>query len=203
MSRYILALDQGTTSSRAILFDRSGNIIQMAQQEFTQHYPQPGWVERNPNELFDSQAVVAAKCLRQAGITGSEVAAVGIANQRETTVVWNRRTGAPVYNAIVWQDRRTAGFCDSLREQGKAGLFAEKTGLVLDAYFSGTKVRWVLENVPGAREQAEAGDLLFGTVDSWLIWNFTKGAVHATDPSNASRTLMFNIQHRGLGRRTA
>lgn len=157
MSRYILALDQGTTSSRAILFDRSGNIIQMAQQEFTQHYPQPGWVEHNPNELFDSQAVVAAKCLRQAGITGSEVAAVGIANQRETTVVWNRRTGAPVYNAIVWQDRRTAGFCDSLREQ------------------------------------AEAGDLLFGTVDSWLIWNFTKGAVHATDPSNASRTLMFNI----------
>ena len=145
MSRYILALDQGTTSSRAILFDRSGNIIQMAQQEFTQHYPQPGWVEHNPNELFDSQAVVAAKCLRQAGITGSEVAAVGIANQRETTVVWNRRTGAPVYNAIVWQDRRTAGFCDSLREQGKAGLFAEKTGLVLDAYFSGTKVRWVLE----------------------------------------------------------
>ena len=193
MSRYILALDQGTTSSRAILFDRSGNIIQMAQQEFTQHYPQPGWVEHNPNELFDSQAVVAAKCLRQAGITGSEVAAVGIANQRETTVVWSRRTGAPVYNAIVWQDRRTAGFCDSLREQGKAGLFAEKTGLVLDAYFSGTKVRWVLENVPGAREQAEAGDLLFGTVDSWLIWNFTKGAVHATDPSNASRTLMFNI----------
>lgn len=189
MSRYILALDQGTTSSRAILFDRSGNIIQMAQQEFTQHYPQPGWVEHNPNELFDSQAVVAAKCLRQAGITGSEVAAVGIANQRETTVVWNRRTGAPVYNAIVWQDRRTAGFCDSLREQGKAGLFAEKTGLVLDAYFSGTKVRWVLENVPGAREQAEAGDLLFGTVDSWLIWNFTKGAVHATDPSNASRSI--------------
>ena len=131
MSRYILALDQGTTSSRAILFDRSGNIIQMAQQEFTQHYPQPGWVEHNPNELFDSQAVVAAKCLRQAGVTGSEVAAVGIANQRETTVVWNRRTGAPVYNAIVWQDRRTAGFCDSLREQGKAGLFAEKQQIQL------------------------------------------------------------------------
>ena len=193
MSRYILALDQGTTSSRAILFDRSGNIIQMAQQEFTQHYPQPGWVEHNPNELFDSQSTVAARCLRQAGITGSEVAAVGITNQRETTIVWNRRTGAPVCNAIVWQDRRTAGFCDSLRAQGKAGLFAEKTGLVLDAYFSGTKVRWILENVPGAREQAEAGDLLFGTVDSWLIWNFTKGAVHATDPSNASRTLMFNI----------
>ena len=194
MSRYILALDQGTTSSRAILFDRSGDIIQMAQQEFTQHYPQPGWVEHNPNELFDSQSVVASRCLRQAGISASDIAAVGIANQRETTVVWNRKTGAPVYNAIVWQDRRTAGFCDALREQGKAALFAEKTGLVLDAYFSGTKVRWILENVPGAREQAEAGDLLFGTVDSWLIWNFTKGAEHVTDPSNASRTLLFNIR---------
>ena len=193
MSRYILALDQGTTSSRAILFDRAGSIIQLAQQEFTQHYPRPGWVEHNPNEIFDTQATVAARCLEQAGISAAEVAAVGIANQRETTIVWNRRTGAPVYNAIVWQDRRTAGFCDSLRERGLAGAFAAKTGLVLDAYFSGTKVRWILENVPGARAQAEAGELLFGTVDSWLIWNFTKGAVHATDPSNASRTLMFNI----------
>ena len=195
MSRYILALDQGTTSSRAILFDRSGNIIQMAQQEFTQHYPQPGWVEHNPNELFDSQAVVAAKCLRQAGITGSEVAAVGIANQRETTVVWNRRTGAPVYNAIVWQDRRTAGFCDSLREQGKAGLFAEKTGLVLDAYFSGTKIKWILDNVPGARERAERGELLFGNVDSWLIWNLTGGRAHVSDYSNCSRTMLFDIDN--------
>ena len=193
MSRCILALDQGTTSSRAVLFDRTGAIIQMAQQEFTQHYPRPGWVEHNPNELFDSQSNVAAQCLRQAGLTGADVAAVGIANQRETTIVWNRKTGAPIHNAIVWQDRRTAGFCDELREQGKAALFAEKTGLVLDAYFSGTKVRWMLDNVPGARQQAEAGELLFGTVDSWLIWNFTKGAVHVTDPSNASRTLMFNI----------
>ena len=193
MSRYILALDQGTTSSRAILFDRSGNIIQMAQQEFTQHYPQPGWVEHNPNELFDSQAVVAAKCLRQAGITGSEVAAVGIANQRETTVVWNRRTGAPVYNAIVWQDRRTAGFCDSLREQGKACLFAEKTGLVLDAYFSGTKLKWIMDHVPGVRQRAERGELCAGTVDSWLIWNLTGGKAHVTDYSNASRTMLFNI----------
>lgn len=148
MSRYILALDQGTTSSRAILFDRSGNIIQMAQQEFTQHYPQPGWVEHNPNELFDSQSTVAARCLRQAGITGSEVAAVGITNQRETTIVWNRRTGAPVCNAIVWQDRRTAGFCDSLRAQGKAGLFAEKTGLVLDAYFPARKSAGFLKTCP-------------------------------------------------------
>ena len=193
MSRYILALDQGTTSSRAILFDRSGNIIQMAQQEFTQHYPQPGWVEHDANEIWTTQLGVALSAMNQVGASAADIAAIGITNQRETTILWDKRNGAPVYNAIVWQDRRTAGFCDSLREQGKAGLFAEKTGLVLDAYFSGTKVRWVLENVPGAREQAEAGDLLFGTVDSWLIWNFTKGAVHATDPSNASRTLMFNI----------
>ncbi|WP_294625019.1 glycerol kinase GlpK [uncultured Bilophila sp.] len=193
MSRYLLALDQGTTSSRAILFDRLGGIVHMAQQEFSQRYPQPGWVEHDPNELFDSQATVAARCLRQAGVEAADVAAVGIANQRETTVVWNRRTGAPVCNAIVWQDRRTAGFCDALREAGKADVFAAKTGLVLDAYFSGTKVRWILDNVPGARAQAEAGELLFGTVDSWLIWNFTKGEAHVTDPSNASRTLLFNI----------
>ncbi len=193
MHKYVLALDQGTTSSRAILFDRKGDIIRMAQQEFTQHYPQPGWVEHNPNELFDSQSGVAARCLAQAGVDASEIAAVGITNQRETTIVWNRRTGAPVYNAIVWQDRRTAGFCDELRAAGKAALFAEKTGLVLDAYFSGTKVRWILDTVPGAREQAEAGELLFGTVDSWLIWNFTKGRRHVTDASNASRTLLFNI----------
>lgn len=193
MSQYILALDQGTTSSRAILFDRGSNIIQMAQQEFTQHYPQPGWVEHNPNELFDSQAEVAARCLRQAGISASEIAAVGITNQRETTIVWNKKTGAPVYNAIVWQDRRTAGSCDKLRAEGQAPVFTQKTGLMLDAYFSGTKIRWILDHVPNARAQAEAGDLLFGTVDSWLIWNFTKGAAHVTDPSNASRTLLFNI----------
>lgn len=193
MSQYILALDQGTTSSRAILFDRQGTIIQMAQQEFTQHYPQPGWVEHNPNEIFDTQASVASLCLSRAGISASEVAGIGIANQRETTIVWNRRTGAPIYNAIVWQDRRTAAFCDSLRAEGRAELFSRKTGLVLDAYFSGTKVRWILDHVPGARALAEAGDLLFGTVDSWLIWNFTKGEAHVTDPSNASRTLLFNI----------
>lgn len=193
MNRYILALDQGTTSSRAILFDAAGTIVQMAQQEFSQHYPHPGWVEHNPNELFDSQSTVAARCLKQAGIDASDVAAVGIANQRETTVVWNRRTGSPIGNAIVWQDRRTAGFCDSLREQGKADIVAEKTGLVLDAYFSGTKIRWMLDHIPDARRQAEAGELLFGTVDSWLIWNFTKGTEHVTDPSNASRTLLFNI----------
>lgn len=202
MSRYILALDQGTTSSRAILFDRSGNIIQMAQQEFTQHYPQPGWVEHNPNELFDSQAVVAAKCLRQAGITGSEVAAVGIANQRETTVVWNRRTGAPVYNAIVWQDRRTAGFCDSLREQGKAGLFAEKTGLVLDAYFSGTKVRWVLENVPGARTGRGGRSAVR---DRGFVAHLEFHQGRGPRDRSLQRQPYPDVQypHRGLGRRTA
>lgn len=193
MGQYILALDQGTTSSRAILFDRDSNIIQMMQQEFTQHYPQPGWVEHNPNEIFDSQAGVAARCLRQAGISASEIAAVGITNQRETTIVWNKKTGAPIHNAIVWQDRRTAGYCDKLRAEGQSAVFTQKTGLMLDAYFSGTKIRWILEHVPGARAQAEAGELLFGTVDSWLIWNFTKGAAHVTDPSNASRTLLFNI----------
>ena len=193
MPHFILALDQGTTSSRAILFDRGSNIIQMAQQEFTQHYPQPGWVEHNPNELFDTQAAVASLCIARAGISASDIAAVGVTNQRETTIVWNRRTGAPIHNAIVWQDRRTAGFCDELRSRGKASLIARKTGLVLDAYFSGTKVRWILDHVPGARALAERGDLLFGTVDTWLIWNFTKGAVHVTDPSNASRTLLFNI----------
>lgn len=193
MAAYILALDQGTTSSRAILFDREMNIVQIAQQEFTQHFPRPGWVEHDPDELFDSQARVAAHCLRQAGVTASEVHAVGITNQRESTVVWDRHTGSPIARAIVWQDRRTAGFCDELRRDGREGMIREKTGLLPDAYFSGTKIRWMLDNVPGARRRAEKGDLLFGTVDSWLTWNFTKGAVHATDPSNASRTLLFNI----------
>lgn len=193
MGTYILSVDQGTTSSRAILFDREMNIVQIAQQEFTQHFPRPGWVEHDPNELFDSQARVAVACLRQAGVNASELHAAGITNQRESTVVWDRRTGDPVYNAIVWQDRRTAPLCDELRRQGKDGLIRAKTGLLLDAYFSGTKLRWILDNVPGARQRAEAGDLLFGTVDAWLVWNFTKGAVHATDPSNASRTLLFNI----------
>ena len=191
--KYILSLDQGTTSSRAILFDRDANIVQVSQREFTQIFPQPGWVEHNPNEIFDTQSHVAKECLKHANAQGNELAAVGITNQRETTVVWDKTTGAPVYNAIVWQDRRTAGFCDQLRAEGKAELIRNKTGLVLDAYFSGTKVRWILDNVPGARAKAEAGDLLFGTIDTWLIWNFSKRGSHVTDPSNASRTLLFNI----------
>ena len=191
--RYILALDQGTTSSRAILFDRDANIVQVAQKEFTQIYPEPGWVEHSPNEIFDSQAQVLHECLRLARVSGNEIAAVGIANQRETTIVWEKSTGAPVYNAIVWQDRRTAAFCDQLRADGKAHIIQEKTGLVLDAYFSGSKVRWILDNVPGARAKADAGELLFGTVDSWIVWNLSKRGAHVTDPSNASRTMMFNI----------
>ena len=191
--KYILALDQGTTSSRAILFDKDANIVQVTQKEFRQIYPQPGWVEHSPNEIFDTQAHVARDCVKLAGVNGAELAAVGITNQRETTVVWDKQTGAPIYNAIVWQDRRTAGFCDQLRAEGKAEVIRSKTGLVLDAYFSGTKVRWILDNVPGARARAEAGELLFGTVDSWLIWNFSKRGAHVTDPSNASRTLLFNI----------
>ena len=193
MSKYVLALDQGTTSSRAILFTREGDIKQIAQKEFTQIYPQPGWVEHNANEIFDTQSFVMSDCLGQAGVEASEVAAVGITNQRETTVVWDKATGAPIHNAIVWQDRRTAGFCDELKARGLEGLIRDKTGLVIDAYFSGTKVKWVLGTVPGARAKAEKGGLLFGTVDSWLIWNLTKGAVHVTDASNASRTLLYNI----------
>lgn len=191
--RYVLALDQGTTSSRAILFDRHANIVQIAQKEFTQIYPEPGWVEHSPGELFTSQAQVLHECLRLARVSSNEIAPVGIANQRETTIVWEKSTGSPVYNAIVWQDRRTAAFCDRLRAEGKAKIIQEKTGLVLDAYFSGSKVRWILDNVPGARAKAHAGDLLFGTVDSWLVWNLSKRGVHVTDPSNASRTIMFNI----------
>jgi len=193
MSKYVLSLDQGTTSSRAILFSREGDIKQISQKEFTQIYPQPGWVEHNANEIFDTQAWVMRECLEHAKVDASDVVAVGITNQRETTVVWDKATGAPIHNAIVWQDRRTAGFCDELKARGLADTFRKKTGLVLDAYFSGTKVRWILENVPGARAKAENGDLLFGTIDTWLIWNLTKGAVHVTDESNASRTLMFNI----------
>ncbi|WP_035065401.1 glycerol kinase GlpK [Nitratidesulfovibrio termitidis] len=193
MTKYVLALDQGTTSSRAILFSREGDIIQISQKEFTQIYPQPGWVEHNANEIFDTESWVMRDCLKQAGIDASQVVAAGITNQRETTVVWDKASGAPVYNAIVWQDRRTAGFCDELKARDLADTFRQKTGLVLDAYFSGTKVRWILENVPGARAKAEKGELLFGTIDTWLIWNLTKGKVHATDESNASRTLMFNI----------
>ncbi len=193
MSKYILALDQGTTSSRAILFDRQMNIIQIAQEEFTQFFPRPGWVEHDPNEIFDSQARVAAACLREARVSASDVLAAGLTNQRETTVVWNRRTGAPLCPAIVWQDRRSAPFCEELKRAGHAEIFKDRTGLLLDAYFSGTKLRWILDNVQGARKLAEKGDAAFGTIDTWLIWNFTKGSVHVTDPSNASRTLMFNI----------
>ncbi|MDN0075179.1 glycerol kinase GlpK [Crenobacter sp. SG2303] len=195
--QYILALDQGTTSSRAILFDRTGHIVSMAQKEFTQIYPQPGWVEHDPQEIWAGQAGVAAEALAKAGLGSPAIAAIGITNQRETTVVWDRETGQPIYNAIVWQDRRTAAFCDGLKEQGLGETIRAKTGLQVDAYFSGSKVNWILDNVPGARAKAEQGRLAFGTVDSWLIWNFTHGAVHVTDVSNASRTMLFNIHTLG------
>lgn len=193
MKRYILALDQGTTSSRAILFDREQTLVQVAQQEFTQHYPKPGWVEHDAEEILAVQLQVAREALAKAGADAGEVAAIGITNQRETVVVWDKRTGRPICPAIVWQCRRTAEYCDALREKGLEPLFREKTGLLLDAYFSGTKLRWVLENVPGARARAEAGELLFGTIDTWLIWNLTGGRAHVTDYSNASRTLLYNI----------
>lgn len=191
--RYVLAFDQGTTSSRAILFDENGKLIKMAQKEFTQIYPRPGWVEHDPMEIWGTQMGVAREVLETAGVKPQEVAAIGITNQRETTVVWNKHTGKPIYNAIVWQCRRTSSICDDLIEAGHEALFREATGLVVDAYFSGTKLKWILDNVADARAQAEAGDLLFGTIDTWLIWNLTRGAVHATDYSNASRTLLFNI----------
>lgn len=194
MEQYILALDQGTTSSRAIVFDHKGQIRSVAQKEFTQIFPQPGWVEHDPNEIWSSQAGVAAEATAKMGINGTNIKAIGITNQRETTIVWDRNTGEPIYNAIVWQDRRTAGFCDQLKNDGHAGLIRSKTGLVIDAYFSGSKIRWILDNVPGARAKAEAGELAFGTVDSWLVWKFTRGKVHATDVTNASRTMLFNIK---------
>ena len=190
---YILALDQGTTSSRAILFDNNGSIVAVAQQEFEQHFPQPGWVEHDPGEIWSSQMEVAVKSIEKAGIDAGEIAAIGITNQRETTIVWNRKTGEPIYNAIVWQDRRTAETTNRLREEGMEPLFHEKTGLVVDPYFSGSKIRWILENVEGAREQANRGELAFGTVDSWLIWKMTGGEAHITDITNASRTLIYNI----------
>ena len=190
---YILALDQGTTSSRAILFDRDGGIKAVAQREFRQIFPQPGWVEHDPMEIWTSQAGVAVEVLAGAGARSADVAAIGITNQRETTLVWDRKTGQPVANAIVWQDRRTAGICDRLRSDGTEPLFRERTGLVLDAYFSGTKLTWILDNVAGARKRAEAGELAFGTVDTWLLWKLTDGRLHITDTTNASRTLMFNI----------
>jgi glycerol kinase len=193
MSSYLLALDQGTTSSRAILFDAAGRLVAADQLEFTQRYPQPGWVEHDANEIWATQLAVARGALRKANVQPGSVAAIGITNQRETTVLWDRTTGEPVYHAIVWQCRRTAPMCDALREAGHADQFQRKTGLVVDAYFSGTKLAWLLDNVPDARRRAEAGELAFGTIDCYLIWKLTGGRVHATDVSNASRTLMFNI----------
>ena len=193
MSQYILSFDQGTTSSRAIVFDKKGAIISVAQKEFTQIFPKPGWVEHDANEIWSTQLGVAAEAITKAGLTVKNIAAIGITNQRETTVVWNRHTGMPIHNAIVWQDRRTATFCDELKASGIDSTIQQKTGLVVDAYFSATKVKWILDNVEGAREKANNGDLYFGTVDSWLLWKLTNGTVHATDVSNASRTMLFNI----------
>ena len=191
---FILALDQGTTSSRAIVFDHAGAIRAVAQKEFQQIFPRAGWVEHDPKEIWSSQLEVARAALRQAGLGAKDVAAIGITNQRETTVLWDRRTGEPIHNAIVWQDRRTAPFCDELKRGGHAELIARKSGLVIDAYFSGSKLRWLLDQVPGARERARRGELAFGTIDTWLLWNLTGGSLHVTDPSNASRTMLFNLR---------
>jgi len=193
MTKHILALDQGTTSSRAILFDHAGSIVAVAQKEFRQIFPKPGWVEHDPRDIWSTQAGVAAEVLTKASVAAADVAAIGITNQRETTVVWDRASGQPICNAIVWQDRRTASICDRLRKQKKDRVIRRKTGLVLDAYFSATKVQWILQNVRGARARAKAGELAFGTVDSWLVWNLTGGKVHVTDASNASRTMLFDI----------
>ena len=193
MSKYIMALDSGTTSNRCIIFDKEGRICSVAQKEFNQIFPQPGWVEHDADEIFSTQLEVARQAMENIGARAADIAGIGITNQRETTIVWNKITGRPVYNAIVWQCRRTAGFCDELREAGLTDSVRSKTGLVIDPYFSGTKIRWILDHVPGAREQAERGELLFGTVESWLIWKLTDGAVHVTDYSNASRTMLFNI----------
>jgi glycerol kinase len=193
LAKYVLALDQGTTSSRAIVFDNAGKIVSVAQKEFTQIYPKAGWVEHDPMEIWGTQIGVAQEALSKAGLGGNDIAAIGITNQRETTVVWDKNTGKPVYNAIVWQCRRTASICDDIKAKGLAETVREKTGLVVDAYFSGTKVKWILDNVEGAREKAEKGELIFGNIDTWLIWNLTKGKVHVTDYSNASRTMLFNI----------
>jgi glycerol kinase len=196
MSKYILSLDQGTTSSRAIVFNKKGDIVSLAQKEFTQFFPQPGWVEHDANEIWSTQLGVATEAILKAGLTVHDIAGIGITNQRETAVVWDRNTSQPVFNAIVWQDRRTAGFCDELIKDGSSKMISEKTGLVTDAYFSATKVKWILDHVPGARTKAINGELCFGTIDSWLLWKLTNGKVHATDISNASRTLLFNIHTR-------
>ncbi len=194
MSKYIMALDAGTTSNRCILFNREGEVCSVAQKEFRQIYPKAGWVEQDPMEIWATQIGVAQEALQKIGATAQDIAAIGITNQRETTIVWDKHTGVPVYNAIVWQCRRTAAYCDSLKAKGLAEVFQQKTGLVIDAYFSGTKLRWILDHVEGARERAERGDLLFGTVETWLIWRLTNGRVHVTDYSNASRTFLYNIR---------
>lgn len=193
MAKYVLALDQGTTSSRAILFDKDGNLVATAQKEFHQYFPQPGWVEHDPMEIWSSQLEVARQVLNENKISAKDIAAIGITNQRETTIVWDRATGKPIHNAIVWQDRRTAAICDKLKKKDLEKDIRKRTGLVVDAYFSGTKVQWILDNVKGARERAKKGELAFGTVDSWLVWNLTSGQTHVTDYSNASRTMLFNI----------
>lgn len=193
MNKYILAFDAGTTSSRAIVFDHEGKICSVAQKEFTQIFPQSGWVEHDPHEIWSSQAAVAAEAITKIGINGTNIAGIGITNQRETTIVWDKNTGEPVYNAIVWQDRRTSEYCDKLKNEGMIPYIKERTGLMIDAYFSATKIGWILDNVEGAREKAEKGDLIFGTVDTWIIWQLTRGEVHVTDVTNASRTMLFNI----------
>jgi len=193
MKNFILALDQGTTSSRAIVFDRHGKALSIAQKEFTQYYPQAAWVEHNPEEIWSTQAGVAVEAITKAGIESTNITAIGITNQRETTVVWNKKTGKPIYNAIVWQDRRTADFCDQLKEMGLSQQIMDKTGLVIDAYFSATKIKWILDHVKGARKLADEGKLAFGTIDTWLVWNLTRGKLHITDVSNASRTMLFDI----------
>ena len=194
MAKYVMALDAGTTSNRCILFNEKGEMCSVAQKEFTQYFPKPGWVEHDANEIWSTQLGVAVEAMSKIGATADDIAAIGITNQRETAIVWDKETGEPVYHAIVWQCRRTSEYCDSLKAKGLTDTFREKTGLVIDAYFSGTKVKWILDNVEGAREKAEAGKLLFGTVETWLIWKMTKGKVHVTDYSNASRTMLFNIK---------
>ena len=193
MPEYIMALDAGTTSNRCILFNKKGEMCSVAQREFTQYFPQPGWVEHDADEIWASQLGVAVEAMNKINVSAADIAAIGITNQRETAIVWDKETGEPVYHAIVWQCRRTSEYCDSLKAKGLTEKFRQKTGLVIDAYFSGTKVKWILDNVPGARERAEQGRLLFGTVETWLIWRLTKGRVHVTDYSNASRTMLFNI----------
>ena len=196
MAKYVMALDSGTTSNRCILFNKEGEMCSVAQKEFTQHFPKPGWVEHDPGEIWSTQLAVAREAMNKIGAKAEDVAAIGITNQRETTIVWDKNTGQPVYPAIVWQCRRTSEYCDSLKEKGLTEKYREKTGLVIDAYFSGTKVKWILDHVEGARERAERGTLLFGTVETWLIWKLTKGAVHVTDYTNASRTMLYDIYRR-------